>query len=205
MSAPVRVKVCGVTRLEDALRAADAGADAIGLNFWEGSKRRCGLEVAAQIVSRLPPFVTPVAVFVNPTLAFVRSALDETGISVAQLHGDEDPETFSASVSQLIKAVRVAGPQWRADADRYARHTLLLDTASAGFGGSGSTFDWSLVRDAPPARPWILAGGLNAQNVAEAIRALRPAAVDVASGVESAPGIKDQTLLTRFIRAAKEA
>lgn len=200
----VRVKICGITRLEDARAAVDAGADSIGLNFWEGSKRRCSIGAAREIVASLPPFVTAVAVFVNATPAAVRSVLDETGIAVAQLHGDERVADYAAVIPQLIKAVRVAGPQWREEAQRQPC-TVLLDTATPGFGGSGTAFDWNLVKDAAPARPWILAGGLTPENVAQAVRVLRPSAVDVASGVESAPGLKDTEKLIRFIRAAKEA
>lgn len=200
----VRVKICGFTRIDDALFACEAGADAIGLNFWPGSKRRCDLQVARQVVEALPPFVTPVALFVNAAVEEIRRVLGETGISVAQLHGDEPPEACAALGPRTIKAIRVAGPQWRADAERFGAHPLLLDTATPGYGGSGAAFDWGLVDPAAVTRPWILAGGLTPQNVGEAIRKLRPAAVDVASGVERSPGIKDPDKVAAFIRAAKE-
>lgn len=200
----VRVKICGLTRVEDALFAAEAGADAIGLNFWAGSKRRCDVPTARRIVEALPPFVTPVALFVNASVEEIRAVLGETGVAVAQLHGDESPELCAAVGARTIKAVRVADAQWHATAQRYAAQTLLLDAPTAGYGGSGTAFDWSIVRERPPARPWVLAGGLTAENVRDAVKQLRPAAVDVASGVESAPGIKDPDKVARFIRAAKE-
>ena len=206
MSAPVRVKICGVTRLEDALLAVRLGADALGFNFWPGSRRLLAPAAAREIVRRLPPLVTAVGVFVDPSRDEVLRAVAASGVQVAQLHGDEPPALCSALPLPVVKAIRVrdaAALEALAAYDGLAG--LLLDAPSPGFGGSGATFDWTLAAAAAAARPVILAGGLGPANVAEAVRAVRPFAVDVASGVESAPGVKDGELMRRFIEAAKEA
>ncbi|MBI5069368.1 MAG: phosphoribosylanthranilate isomerase [Deltaproteobacteria bacterium] len=202
----VRVKICGITRLEDALAAAELGADALGFNFWPGSKRHVDPETAQAIVGRLPPFVTPVGVFVNqePTEVLHLCALSR--VTVVQLHGDEEPRDCAGHVMPVIKAFRVSGPADLAPIPRYHRAAaILLDAPGDGYGGSGQTFDWALARQATGGKPILLAGGLTPDNVAAAVRAVRPWAVDVASGVESAPGIKDHDKLARFIRAAKES
>lgn len=206
MSAPVRVKICGVTRLEDALLAVRLGADALGFNFWPGSRRFLAPAAAREIVRRLPPLVTAVGVFVDPSRDEVLRAVAASGVQVAQLHGDEPPALCGALPLPVVKAIRVrdaASLEALAAYDGLAG--LLLDAPSPGFGGSGATFDWTLAAAAAAARPVILAGGLGPANVAEAVRAVRPFAVDVASGVESAPGVKDGELMRRFIEAAKEA
>lgn len=199
----MRVKICGITRFEDAERAVEFGADALGLNFWSGSKRRCDLMAAKQIVSSLPPFVTAVGVFVNPTLVEVREVIAATGIGVVQLHGDESP-AFCAEVPRpVIKAIRISAAGPSADPATFAVAAILVDADSRGFGGSGKTFDWARLPERT--RPLILAGGLTPENVAEAVRVVRPYAVDVASGVERSPGFKDAERMKRFIEAAKEA
>jgi phosphoribosylanthranilate isomerase len=200
----VRVKICGLTRLEDALLAARLGADALGFNFWRGSKRFIEPEAARAIVDRLPPFVTPVGVFVNqpPTEVLATAAL--AGVAAVQLHGDEPYEDCNGYPIPAVKAVRVAGPESLSELHRYRVKAFLLDAPSAGFGGSGATFDWALARSAAERFTVILAGGLHEANVQDAIRAVRPFAVDVASGVESAPGVKDPAKLERFITRAKE-
>jgi len=202
----VRVKICGITRLEDALAAAEAGADALGFNFWPGSKRHVHPEDAQAIIGRLPPFVTPVGVFVNqePVEVLHLSALAR--VTVVQLHGDEEPRDCAGHVLPVIKAFRIGGPADLAPIARYHRAAaVLLDAPGEGFGGSGQTFDWALARQATGGKPILLAGGLTPENVTAAVRAVRPWAVDVASGVESAPGVKDHDKLARFVRAAKEA
>jgi len=202
---PVRVKVCGITRLEDALAAAELGADALGFNLWPPSKRAISPDAAREIVDRLPPFVTAVGVFVNQEPTEVLHLAAMARVTVVQLHGDEEPRDCAGHVMPVIKAFRVAGPEDLAPIPRYHRAAaVLLDSRSEGFGGSGRAFDWELARRVA-GKPLILAGGLDADNVAEAVRAVRPWAVDVASGVESAPGVKDHQKLARFIRAAKEA
>ena len=200
----VRVKICGVTRLEDALRAARLGADALGFNLWPGSRRYVAPAAARAIVDRLPPFVTAVGVFVNQPPTEVLAAAAESGVAVVQLHGDEPPEDCNGYPIPAIKAVRVAGPESLAALERYRVRAFLLDAPSPGFGGSGLTFDWALAGELARRATVVLAGGLTPDNVAEAVRAVRPWAVDVASGVESAPGVKDPDLLARFIARAKE-
>jgi phosphoribosylanthranilate isomerase len=200
-----RVKICGVTRLEDALLAARLGADAIGFNLWPGSKRHVPPDAVRAIVDRLPPFVTAVGIFVDQRAAEVLALAAHTGIAAIQLHGDESPAECSGYPLPVLKAVRVSGPASLAALDRYRVRAFVLDAPSPGFGGSGSTFDWSLARAAAERTTVVLAGGLTPENVADAIRAVRPWAVDVASGVEAMPGVKDPEKLARFIARAKEA
>ena len=202
---PVRVKICGITRLEDALAAARLGADALGFNFWPGSRRFIAPAEARRIIRALPPLLTTVGVFVDPTHDEAVAAAAISGVQVLQLHGDESPEACRAFQLPVIKGLRVAGPEALAGLDRFAGLAgLLLDAASPGYGGSGLTFDWTIARQAAARFPLLLAGGLTPDNVGEAVRAVRPWAVDVASGVESSPGVKDPTQLARFIQRAKE-
>ncbi len=200
----VRVKICGITRLEDALLAARLGADALGFNFWPGSKRFVAPDAARAIVDRLPPFVTPVGVFVNQPPAEVLATAARAGMALVQLHGDEPPEGVNALPVPVIKAFRVADRGSLAALDRYRVRAFLLDAPSTGFGGSGVTFDWDLAREAAERATVLLAGGLRPENVQDAVRAVRPYGVDVASGVESSPGVKDPEKLARFIGRAKE-
>lgn len=202
---PVRVKICGVTRLEDAMLAARLGADALGFNLWPGSKRHLDADAARAIVDRLPPFVTAVGVFVNQPRAEVLSLAARAGVAVAQLHGDEPPALCAALRVPVVKAIRVAGANDLAALASYEVRAFLLDSASAGYGGSGVAFDWSLAAEVARELPVLLAGGLRPENVAEAVRAVRPLAVDVASGVEQSPGVKDLGRMEAFIRNAKEA
>jgi phosphoribosylanthranilate isomerase len=199
----VRIKICGITRLDDALLAARLGADALGFNFWPGSKRFIDPDAARAIVDRLPPFVSPVGVFVNQPPDEVLFTAARAGIGTVQFHGDEGWDAVNGFAIPAVKALRVAGPESLADMHRYRVRAFLLDAPSAGFGGSGATFDWAVAREAAARVPVILAGGLTPENVREAIRAVRPFGVDVASGVESAPGVKDTDKLRRFIEAAR--
>jgi phosphoribosylanthranilate isomerase len=201
----VRVKICGVTRLEDALAAARLGADAIGLNFWPRSKRYIAPAAAAAIVSRVPPTVATVGVFVDPTRAELEEAVAVSGVGVAQLHGDEPPELCLGLGVPVVKAIRVREGRDLAQLASYEVRAFLLDAPSAGYGGSGATFDWGLAAEASRELPVLLAGGLTPENVAEAVRTVRPLGVDVASGVESSPGVKDVARMELFIRRAKEA
>ena len=198
----VRVKICGITRLEDALLAASFGADALGFNLWPGSKRHVDPDAARAIVDRLPPFVTPVGVFVDQPPTTVLALAAQAGVQVVQLHGDESWEDVNGYPIPAVKAVRLAGPESLRDLHRYRVRGFLLDAPSPGFGGSGTTCDWGLARQVAERFPVVLAGGLTPENVGEAIRAVRPWAVDVASGVESAPGVKDPDKLRRFIESA---
>jgi len=200
----VRIKVCGVTRLADALAAVRLGVDALGFNFWPGSRRFVAPAVAREIVRHLPPFVTPVGVFVDQVEEELRAIAAVTGIQVLQLHGDESPELCARLPFPVVKSV----PADRAsDLDRlraYDVQAFLVDTPSPGHGGSGRPFDWSLAAGVATVAPVLLAGGLTPENVADAIRAVRPWAVDVASGVESSPGVKDADRMARFVSAARE-
>nr|VFK37707.1 MAG: phosphoribosylanthranilate isomerase [Candidatus Kentron sp. TC]VFK40865.1 MAG: phosphoribosylanthranilate isomerase [Candidatus Kentron sp. TC]VFK53710.1 MAG: phosphoribosylanthranilate isomerase [Candidatus Kentron sp. TC] len=196
-----RVKICGITRPSDALAAARSGADAVGLVFYPPSPRSVTIEKARTITAILPPFVTLVALFVNPTHALVKEALDALPIDLLQFHGDEAPIDCEWYGHPYIKAVRMReGVELSTWMERFSNaRALLLDTYHKGSqGGTGKTFDWTLV---PSERtlPVILAGGLNPNNVQEAIRTVKPFAVDVSGGVESGKGIKDEDKMAEFI------
>ena len=203
----VFVKVCGITTVDDALLAARAGADAVGLVFWPGSPRRVDLETARRISAALPPFVLRVGVFVDAPRAELETAAREVGLDVLQLHGQEAPEDLSGLPRRVVKAVPV-GPGFVAEsALRYAGAAdgILLDSRPSGAsppGGTGTTFDWSLAREVREKVPFlVLAGGLTPDNVGRALTAVRPDAVDVSSGVESAPGHKDPAKVRAFLDA----
>jgi phosphoribosylanthranilate isomerase len=200
----VRIKICGVTRLEDALAAARLGADALGFNFWPGSKRHLDAATARRIISRLPPFVTPVGVFVNQSEGEMRAIAGETGIQVFQLHGEEPPELCARLPLPVVKAIPVDQVRTLSKLLSYEVQAFLLDTPSRGYGGSGEPFDWSLAEGVSDVAPVVLAGGLTPENVGAAIRAVRPWAVDVASGVESSPGVKNPGRMARFVSAVRE-
>jgi phosphoribosylanthranilate isomerase len=200
----VRVKICGVTREQDALAAVRLGADALGFNFWPGSKRHLTPAAARRIIERLPPLVTSVGVFVNQPEGEMRAIAAETGIQVFQLHGDEPPELCSRLPLPVVKAIPVDEVRTLSKLLSYEVQAFLLDTPSRGYGGTGQPFDWSLAEGVSEVAPVILAGGLTPENVAEAVRAVRPWAVDVASGVESSPGVKDAARMSRFIEAVRE-
>lgn len=192
----VRVKICGITRLEDARVAAQQGADAVGLVFHPASPRSIEPSIAATIISALPAFVTSVALFRNPQAAMVDEVLEAAPFDLLQFHGAESPEFCASFGRPFIKAVG-ASPDLGDDLTRFHNaRGVLID--HPGGGGTGQVFDWALV---PTRRPegLIVAGGLTPANVAGAIRALRPYAVDVSSGVESAPGIKDASRIRSFI------
>jgi phosphoribosylanthranilate isomerase len=201
-----RVKICGIARIEDGRAAAEAGADAIGLVFVDRSPRRVSLEEAAAIRRALPPLVAVVGLFVNADAAQVTHTLGRVALDLIQFHGSEAPEFCRQFHRPFIKAISMREDvDIRAAARAYGDAAgLLLDTHSAGLaGGSGQTFDWSRVpRDL--GRPVILAGGLTPQNVAHAVRQVRPYAVDVSSGVEQKPGIKDARKIAAFIDAVAE-
>ena len=201
------VKICGITRLEDALAAARAGAHAIGLAFYATSPRYIAPVKAGEIIRALPPSITTVGLFVNATADEVRAVLAEAPVELLQFHGEETPEFCRQFGRPYVKAVRM---EPGVDLIQYARNyydakALLLDAFVEGLqGGSGITFDWSLIpRDL--ALPIILSGGLNAENITEAVCRVRPLAVDVSSGVESAKGVKDATKITAFIKGVRNA
>jgi len=199
--ARTRVKICGITRVEDGAAAAAGGADAIGLNFYPPSPRSVDVETAAAIRRALPPFVTTVGLFVNAAPEAVAESAEKVGLDMLQFHGDESPELCGGFGMPYLKAVWVDDAvDLRAQAQRYAGAAgLILDTPDEKlWGGSGRTFDWDLV-PADLSVPVVLAGGLTPENVAEAVRRLRPYAVDVSGGVEASPGIKDAGKVARFI------
>lgn len=203
------VKICGITTPDDAALAASAGADAIGLNFWPGSKRVVSVARARRIIEAVPPFVWVVGVFVNARVAEVEAIARAVRLHGVQLHGDESPrEAREASRIGLftIKALGVKDASVEAEVRRYGKvDVLLLDAAQSGYGGGGKTFDWRLARRIAKERPILLAGGLDPTNVCRAVKEVRPLGVDVASGVERAPGIKDERKVRAFIRAARAA
>lgn len=202
-----RIKICGITRPEDALAVGACGADALGLVFHEKSPRHVTPQQAARVAAVVPPFVTLVGLFVNPAEDAVREVLRQVPLDILQFHGEEEPEFCARFGRPYIKAIRM-----RRDVDliqcaaRYSdAQGLLLDAFVEGaHGGTGAMLDWALVpRNVP--LPVILAGGLHAGNVAEAIRLVRPYAVDVSSGVEAAKGIKDAAKVAAFINEVKQA
>jgi phosphoribosylanthranilate isomerase len=203
------VQVCGITSVEDARAAVSAGADAIGFVLWPQSPRAVDLETARRIAATLPPFVLRVGVFVDPTLDEMRRAADEVGLDLLQLHGEEAPELVAKAPRRVLKAIRVGSGFRPEDARRYegVAAGLLVDTRVAGVpGGTGRAFDWSLARPLrEQTRFLVVAGGLTPYTVAQAIRALRPDAVDVSTGVESVPGRKDPEKLHAFVAAVRGA
>lgn len=196
-----RVKICGITRIEDGAAACAAGADAIGLNFYPPSPRAVDIEQAIAIRRALPPFVTVVGLFVNAAEETVAETAERVQLDLLQFHGEESPAQCALFDRPYMKAIHVGdGVDLRAASRRYAdAKALLLDTQDDRlWGGSGRTFDWDAV-PADMASPVVLAGGLTPANVAEAVRRLRPYGVDVSGGVEQAPGIKDATKMATFI------
>jgi phosphoribosylanthranilate isomerase len=206
MNQRTRIKICGLTREVDVEAAVAAGADAVGLVFYEPSPRSVTLDRAVALARRLPPFVTPVGLFVNAGDDAVGAALNAIPTLVPQFHGDETPAQCERHGRPYLRAARVlAGFDLLDFATRYASaQAILLDAHVEGYGGGGKVFDWSLVRCDVPL-PVVLSGGLHAANVLEGIQQLRPWAVDVSSGVESAKGIKDAQAIRRFCDAVREA
>lgn len=213
MASYTRIKICGFTGEAEALAAQVQGADAIGLNFYPPSPRWVAAEQARDIALAVGPFVTVTALFVNPSPAEVDAVLSKVNVHLLQFHGDESPEFCQQFQRPYIKALRIPADQLHKDQARAAvlqearRYSdaqgILLDTYSANaYGGTGERFNWDAVPDADDIR-WILAGGLDADNVAEAITAVRPYAVDVSSGVESSRGVKDAEKIRQFIQSVR--
>jgi phosphoribosylanthranilate isomerase len=201
----VKVKICGITNLDDALLALDAGADALGFVFHCASPRHIFPEQAARIISQLPPFIQTVGLFVNETPETVNATVDSCGIDIVQLHGEE-PAAYCAAINRrILKAVRVKDITSLEVMAEYPVSTFLLDAWSpAAQGGTGQTFNWDIAALAARNNRIILAGGLTPENVADAIRQVHPYGVDVSSGVESSPGRKNAVKVRDFIRKAKE-
>jgi phosphoribosylanthranilate isomerase len=202
---PVRVKICGITNVADAVAATDAGADALGFMFFENSKRNISPAVAGEIIRELPPFISKVGVFVNPTEEFVRRAIESSGIDTLQFHGEESPEFCARFGLKVIKAFRVRDAETLRGCLNYSSCAWLLDSYVDGaHGGTGVTFDWDMALEAVRfSRMVVLAGGLKVETVAEAVRRVRPFAVDVSSGVESSPGKKDHAKVRAFVDAVR--
>ncbi len=206
MPALVKVKICGITNLEDALTAVDAGADALGFVFFKESPRHIFPEEAAAIIRHLPPFVQTIGLFVNDTLENVNDTANRCGLDIIQLHGEEPPEYCDQVTRRVIKAFRVRDITCLEPMSTYRVAAFLLDAWSpSAHGGTGITFNWEIAACAAQSSRIILAGGLSSGNVAAAIEQVHPYGVDVSSGVESAPGRKDAYKLREFIRRAKEA
>lgn len=200
----VKVKICGITSIDDALHACACGADALGLVFYAKSPRCVSVQQAREIVAALPPFVTSVGLFVNENPQRVRETADFCGLDVIQLHGDEDPTACDYAPRRTIKALRVKDATSLAGHEDFGTSTLLLDAWVPGvYGGTGELFNWDLAAAVARQRAVILAGGLTPETVAQAVRTVQPYAVDVSSGVEAAPGKKDPQKVAAFIRNAK--
>lgn len=200
----IRVKICGITHVEDALQACACGADALGLVFYPQSPRYVTPEQARAIIRALPPLVTTVGLFVNEEPQRIRQLAEDCGLDVIQLHGDEGASACDYAPRRSIKALRVKDAASLAGHEEFRTSALLLDAWVAGaYGGTGECFNWELAAGIARQRPVILAGGLTPDNVAAAVKAVRPYGVDVSSGVESAPGRKDSAKVAAFIRNAK--
>ena len=200
----VKIKICGITNLEDALLAAELGADALGFIFYPKSPRKVAPETAREIIAQLPPFVASVGVFVDEAAAVVEDLAAKVRLDWVQLHGQESPEYCRSLGRKVIKVFRIKDENsLRLLADyQGAAQAMLLDTYKKGqVGGTGEVFDWHLAREAKPYGRIILAGGLTPANVAQAIEVAQPAAVDAASGTEAAPGKKDPAKLRAFFKA----
>jgi phosphoribosylanthranilate isomerase len=202
-----RVKICGITCAEDAALAVEAGADALGV-VLAPSPRRVALAEAVDALKDVPPLVSRVGVFVDPTLDEITSAIERLGLDLVQLSGDESPELCRDSPAPVLKAIHVGTPFDAKEAEPYRGlvAALLFDTHVTGIrGGTGKTFGWHTLHEAPDWAPLFLAGGLTPDNVGEAVRTVRPYAVDVSSGVEVSPGHKDHTKVRTFIAAVRAA
>lgn len=202
----VRIKICGITNLEDALLAAELGADALGFIFYPKSPRYVAPDAARQIIAQLPPFVLSVGVFVNEEAQVVRDLAAQVGLDWIQVHGQESPDYCRSLGRRVMKAFRIKDAGSLKDLEPYqgAVQAFLLDTYKKGqVGGTGESFDWQLAREAKQYGQIVLAGGLTPENVGRAIKIAQPEAVDTASGTEAAPGRKDPEKLRAFFRAVK--
>jgi len=200
-----RVKICGITNPADAQAVVEAGADALGFNFYGKSPRCISLKTAVEMSKRLPPFVMRVGVFVNAPEDFILRAIGECNLTMLQFHGDEPPEFCTQFGLMSMKAFRIRDEKSLAELPKYQTDAYLLDAYSAeARGGTGEKFNWDLAIEAQKfGKPIFLAGGLTPENVADAVRKVRPFGVDVSSGVEISPGKKDHAKVKAFIAAAR--
>ena len=204
--AATRIKICGITNLDDARCAVAAGADALGFVFYAKSPRYMTAKAAGDIVAALPPFVTTVGLFVNMAGSEILQTMKTARLNVVQLHGDELPEDCMIPGYPVVKAVRVKSSDSLNGIDRYQVSALLLDAWNDDhYGGTGEKFEWQLAKTLTADRPVILAGGLNPDNVATAIITVNPYAVDVSSGIEISPGKKDHDKIYQFIQQVRQA
>lgn len=201
-----RIKICGLTRPQDVRAAVELGADAIGFVFYPPSPRAVSIDQAAELAALLPPFVTAVGLFVNPVREGIQAVLERVPLQLLQFHGDESEADCAGHGRPWIKAARMRpGVDLVEFSASHPRASgILVDAFVEGYGGGGKTFDWSLIPEGF-GRPLVLSGGLDADNVAEAVRRLRPWAVDVSSGVESGKGIKDAARIAAFIDGVRQA
>ena len=206
MTARTRIKICGLTREADLQAAVECGADAIGFVLWDRSARAVSIERAAALASRLPAFVTPVCLFVNARAEHIQAAIAAIPNALLQFHGDETAADCLAAGRPYLRAARMSPGLALLDfaASHASAAGLVLDAHVEGYGGSGKAFDWSLVPQGV-LLPLVLSGGLNPVNVTDGVLRIRPWAVDVSSGVESAPGHKDAALMRRFCDAVRDA
>jgi phosphoribosylanthranilate isomerase len=208
MRTRLKVKICGITNLEDAVAAVEAGTDALGFIFYKKSPRYVDPAVAGPIIAALPPFVIPVGVFVNEDVATVRSIMDTCGLAIAQLHGDETASYCQDLARPGMKALRLKDRSSLLSLAEYqgrggVRGFVLDAFSDIAYGGTGRVTDWALAAEVAETTPVILAGGLTPDNVVEAIRCVGPYGVDVSSGVESAPGKKDHAKVRAFVDAVR--
>jgi phosphoribosylanthranilate isomerase len=205
---PIKIKICGITNVQDALVAVEAGADALGFVFYDKSPRCIEPAVAKRIIAQLPPFVLPVGVFVNHDQETIRNIYNECGLAFAQLHGDESPAFCETLGRPVLRALRLrdrgsllALAEYKG---RMGVRGFVIDAfSSEAYGGTGQTVDWSLAREVAKAAPILLAGGLTPNNVHEAVRQVQPYGVDVSSGVEESPGEKDPEKIRAFTQAVR--
>ncbi|PKN12240.1 MAG: phosphoribosylanthranilate isomerase [Deltaproteobacteria bacterium HGW-Deltaproteobacteria-4] len=197
----VKIKICGITEIDDALHAVDCGVDALGFVFYERSPRAITPDKAQAIIAKLPPFVTVVGLFVNEDPRIVQEVADHCHLDVIQYHGDETPEIVRKAPRRSIRALRIREDVTFTDFNAYPASGILIDAWVAGaFGGTGVLSSWEIAAEIAKQRPLILAGGLTPENVAAAIQTVRPYGVDVSSGVEDAPGRKDRKKVAAFIK-----
>lgn len=200
----VRVKICGITNVDDALMAVGAGADALGFVFYDKSPRCVSPDQAAEIITHLPPFVQAVGLFVNADIDFVNATADRCRFDMVQLHGEESPEYCNLVTRRVVKAFRVKDSDSLGPMGDYRVAGFLLDAWSpTAYGGTGHPFNWDAAKGAREYGPIILAGGLSPDNVRQAVELVMPYAVDVSSGVEVSPGRKDPDKVREFINRAK--